>query len=282
MDWQNISILLVSPIGIFVHVIALVLLYDDRKIKENSKYHFVSLCLTEIGLTVGSVIDPLGILFYINPLIKEILKLFGMTSLSIMYMSVMFFITLDRLLAVYLNIKYNQYCTEKRTLVVLIIVFVISIIFYLCILISNRMNPWDYGKFLMVYIYPIFQAWLLLTAFVTYLYIFVKVRENRLARKKIEKQISRSNDTSNFKKYSRSNFNILVPGAVLLTLILFMTLPTIIYCIFDSLGSKMKVPYVIYVLGWITDPMIYIFSIKSFRKKLLLKIQKLSCRARDL
>ena len=279
MDWQNISILVVSPIGIFVHLIALVLLFEDRKIKENSKYHFVSLCLTEIGLTVGSVIDPLGILFYINPLIKEILKLFGMTSLSFMYMFIMFFITLDRLLAVYWNIKYDQYCTKRRTLVLLIIVFVISIIFYLCILISNRMNPWDYGKFLMVYIYPIFQVWFLLTAFVTYIYIFMKVRENRLARKKIEKQINRSNNTSNVKRYSRNSFNILVPGAVVLTFILFMILPGVIYCVFDNLGSKIKVPYVIYVLGWIADPMIYIFTIKSLRKKLLSKIQKLSCRA---
>ena len=278
MDWQNISILVVSPIGIFVHLIALVLLYEDKNIKEISKYHFVSLCLTEIGLTVGSVIDPLGMLFYINPLIKEILKLFGMASLSFMYMFIMFFITLDRLLAVYWNIKYDQHCTKRRTLVVLILVFVISIIFYLNILISNRMKPWNYGKFLMVYIYPVFQVWFLLTAVVTYIYIFVKVRQNRLARKKIEKQICRSNNTSNLKKYSRNNFNILVPGAVVLTFILFMTLPSVIYCTFDSLGGKMKVPYVIYVLGWIADPIIYIFSIKSLRKKLLSKIRKLSCR----
>ena len=99
-------------------------------------------------------------------------------------MFIMILLTLDRFLAVYLNIKYELYCTRKKTIVLLLAAFLVANSFFAYVFVKNILNPWNYRRWLYLYVYPVFGFGFVIYACLVYLYIYKKIKKNKDQRKK--------------------------------------------------------------------------------------------------
>ena len=111
----------------------------------------------------------------------------------------MTFVTLDRLAAVKLNLKYPIYCKAKRAITGLILAFTVSFLLFVGLLLiiffvyknpnKSRLRKWN--MLLLVYLATPLQGIFLIITSITYIYIFKKLRKNRLALRKIIKQLEK-------------------------------------------------------------------------------------------
>ena len=111
-----------------IHIIGLILLYkkNHREIKGTQKYLITALSLVEIGfVTLAPIRDLIS---YITDDEKNKISAFIMSYVTIvlctLFYLVMFGITIDRLLAIFLNIKYNILWRPAKTKILLWTIFV--------------------------------------------------------------------------------------------------------------------------------------------------------------
>ena len=118
----------------------------------------------------------------------------------------------------------------------------------------------------LVYLHIPVEGLNLILASFTYYTIFQKIKSNRAKRKEIRRVV---NDNTQ----SQTIFRIFVPSFIILTYIFFNLIPSIILTIapyyFPGQGTiNMYIIILLYSLGWLSDPLVYIFSLKSVRMKL--------------
>ena len=197
---------------------------------------------------------------------------FGGFAGGLMYIFVMTIITVDRFAEIKFNLKYPPYCSTKRTVTILILAFIISCLFYVAVLtifIVNR-KKFDSGKLLICYFLPIFQAIFLVIAFITYSYIFKKLRKNSSALNKICNQLDQNSSQKGLRKKIQVKPKVIVPALIVLTFILLSILPNYIAIYYFATKFSHRVASKLfsslYLFDWMADPIIYIFSVKSIRQ----------------
>lgn len=265
------------PIVLCIHSLALTLLKRDRNFTGSQKYILRGLCWTEIVLSTQMTLR--GIRGYYHNIILNVEILSGETAGTLMYFFVMTFLTLDRLAAVKLNLKYPIYCKAKRTIAGLIITFIISLLLFAGLLITffvyknpdkSRLKKWN--MFLFAYIVTVLQGIFLIITSITYFYIFKKLRKNRLALRKITKQLHKNSMRKLQSKKTQTNPKLFVPGLIILTFILFSIFPHFMYFGYSKMSHRVRTFFewipVLFSLGWCVDPIIYIFSNRSVQKKI--------------
>ena len=265
------------PIVLCTHSLALALLKRDRNFRGSQKYLLVGLCWTEMVLSIQLMLR--GVKHYYQNIILDVEIFSGEMAGTLMYFFVMTFLTVDRLAAVKLNLKYPIYCKAKRTIAGLIITFTISFLLFAGFLVTflvyknpdkSRLQKWN--MFLLAYISTVLQGIFLIIASITYIYIFNKIRKNRLALRKITKQLRKNSVKELQSKKTQTNPKLFVPSLIILTFILFSIFPN-----FMHLGYLNRSPWVrtffqwipvLFFLGWCVDPIIYIFSNSSVQKRI--------------
>lgn len=148
MPWFSIINLFLGSIVVALHLLSLVLLFNIKSGNMNcsQKYLLISLCLAEFCFGVSVILrSTFHFLGMINVII--ILYIFELTPLFLVYLLIMIFITVDRLLEFRLNIKYPLYWSSKKTLVVLIIAFTVSISISICVITLKQFFAFEYRKF---------------------------------------------------------------------------------------------------------------------------------------
>ena len=265
------------PIVLCTHSLALTLLKRDRNFRGSQKYILRGLCWTEIVLSTQLTLR--GVRGHYKNIILDVEILSGETAGTLMYFFVMTFLTLDRLAAVKLNLKYPIYCKAKRTIAGLIITFIISFLLFAGLLIiffvyknpdKSRLKKWN--MFLFVYIVTVLQGIFLIITSITYIYIFKKLRKNRLALRKITKQLHKNSMRKLQSKKTQTSPKLFVPGLIILTFILFSIFPHFMYFGYSKMSPRVRTLFewipVLFFLGWCVDPIIYIFSNRSVQKKI--------------
>lgn len=268
MYFYLIMLLVLSIPAIPLHIFTLALLLRMRvqNLKGSQKYLMISLCTVQLTLSVGSVTLSLLIILDIENFISKFLACLNFTSLYLMFNFIMILITIDWLLEFKLNIKYPVYVSPKMTLLVIISLLVASLTVFVYVFVSNILSPWDYLAIFSLYVHVPFGGIFLTLAGFTYYIIFQKIQLNRSERKKIRRSIK---DT----EQSKTTFKLFLPSFIILTYIIFNLISSIVLTIeehyFKSQGTAiMKTTTSLYPLGWVADPLIYIFSLKSIRMKL--------------
>ena len=256
-----------------IHFLALILLKRDRNFKGSQRYLIGALCCTEIVLSIQLMLG--GVNYYYQNFMFEIAILFGESAGALMYFFVMTFVTLDRLAMVKLHLKYPIYCTAKRTITILFLAFMISVLVFvglLTVYFIDKTNLLNWCYVLHHYLLTIFQGIFLIVAFITYIYIFKKLHKNRLASQKIINQLNTNPMQERDSKKHQSNPKIFVPSFIILTYILFGIIPHYLFIglsIWNSTEGSNKffqlIP-ILYFLGWCSDPIIYILSTKSIQQ----------------
>ena len=261
-----------SAVVLCTQLYALILLKRDHNFRANQKYLIGALCCTEIALLIQFIMRSSR--FMNRNVGAKLIVHFGDAAAGFTYLFVMTIITLDRFAEIKLNLKYRLYCNTKKTITTLFLAFSISCIFYVGLLINffiNGNKP-DWDKLLIVYFIPLFQGIFLVIAFMTYSYIFKKLRKNQLALNKIRNQLNQSSSRKRSPRKIQSKPMITVPSLIILTFILFSILPNFIFAavyhwstIYRHTVASKLFPC-LYFLGWVADPAIYIFSVKSIRQ----------------
>ena len=155
-----------SAVNIFLSIAAvlgntliLVALRRESSLHPPSKLLFHNLATTD--LCVGLVAEPLDVAYWMS-LVYDVLA-----SVSILTLTA---ISVDRLLALLLGLRYKQVVTLKRTYAVVTTFWVVSCVVALLYLASHRITVW-YGRITIVFC-------LTITA-VSYTYIFLKLRRRQ-------------------------------------------------------------------------------------------------------
>ena len=262
--------IVLCAIVLCTQLFALFLLKRDQNFRVNQKYLMGALCCTEIVLLIQFAMRAVRLTnqsFGINLIVH-----FGGLAGGLMYIFVMTIITVDRFAEIKFNLKYPLYCSTKRAIAILILAFTISCLFYVGVLTISIINgnkfSWD--KLLICYFLPIFQATFLVIAFVAYCYIFKKLRKNSLALNKICNQLDQNSLQKGPRKKIQVKSKVIVPALIVLTFILLSILPNYISIYYISTNFRYEVTFKLfsslYLFGWMADPIIYIFSVKSIRQ----------------
>ena len=279
MDWSVPLLLSINFVVIFTHLLALTLLFKLKvgNLNRSQKYLLISLCLTELTLGIYSIL--ISSITFINiehtKTIEDILLIFLLTPLSLTYFLVMILITLDRLLEFRLSIKYHVYWSPKKTLVALLVIFSISISIFICIVILTRFYDFisKYEEILLIQVLPVFGNFFLVLAGYTYYQIYKKVKENREKSKRIKRKYEVKNSSKQIDSNQRKRLQVFLPSLIIGTFILFSLVPYLIWIIQYHICNNCyifltSIIEILYSLGLLADPVVYIFSLKPIRMRM--------------
>ena len=254
MAWFLILQYILCPLALLVQVLGLILLYRRRQVSRNRNqiYILIGLCQTESALAI------FNILYMFELLPSRVIIIFEV-YISILYYSFMILLTSDRFLVFYLNMKYPIYCTPKKFLKVVFAVVAVPMILFLILALAIQFEQIKLinTAIIMQYVYISVDNFYIFIVTITYTYIFIQFRR----RKK-----RRSNMTLT-KKKNQDHFNLTLPTLVIATFILFNVCPNFIGIFIitipgDEFSMESEIPRVLYTLGWISDPLIYLCSIE--------------------
>ena len=129
-------------------------------------------------------------------------------------------------------------------------------------------------KILSLYIYPVLELVFVMVTSCSYYYTVKHILErkrNEKNEKKLERQLAhRKQYVIVYNKESYNRFKLFVPTLIVVTFLLFMVGPSILRLCFslkilDEHDCTYKISFVFIPVGFITDPVIYIFSLKAVR-----------------
>ena len=226
----------------------------------------ICLSIVKITLAVDALGQSLLMILKIDNIAMNFLIDLNYGFLYLMYTYLMFFITVDRLLEFKLNIKYPLYRTPKNTLVTTAAASAIVTVAFLRGFISDWLISWNFSNTFLLYVYPPIEGTFVVLSSYTYYIIFQKLKKNKIERENIEQNLNGTEKQKTMKIY--------MPSFIILTFILFNVIPGLITGVWNRCHNQdqpPKVPATIAFLipiGWLLDPIIYIFSLKSIRKKI--------------
>ena len=277
--WSYFILLFLGSLIATLHLLSLILLFTIKRsnMNGNQKYLLISLCLTEFCLGVSIM---LRVVFYFLKMINviKILLIFDMVPLYFVYLLIMIFITVDRLLEFKLNIKYSLYWSSKKTLIVLIIVFTISMTVFIFWVALQQSRVFEYREFVRNCVLAPFGAVFIILAIYTYYLIYKKLKKNRVKNEIRTQSLKMQNLHIEIATGRRTPW-IFVPSLIIATFILFSIIPFVLLTLYYSAFSiKYETLYnvvaITFPLGWVADAVIYIFSLRQVRKKLRIRFRR--------
>ena len=256
-----------SVLVIILHIIALSLLIKVNlvNLSGSQRYLLIFLCLTELGFGMSFFLDNFPVL----DIIHKQLFIFEATPLYFMYLSIMVILTLDRFLEFRFNIKYFIIWSSRKTVIILSLCLCFSLIIFICLLPFST-EVYSYKKYWIAYIYGPIACFYCLLASLTYYHIFKKIKENRKQSHELKKHITK--DQLNQLAQNKKRTQVFLPSFIILTFILFNIFPILLIVLNDFVFPEVEwlggLLTVLFELGWMADPLIYIFTLKSIRRKI--------------
>ena len=184
-------------------------------------------------------------------------------TLRLMLYFFMILVTIDRFLIFYLNIKYSNYCTTKRLfkLILSTIAVLLTIILSVTMSIYCKKITFDYISTSMPIIHIFLDTLYVFVATATFIYV-IAVYKKQLKLRKIS---SIGNEKDN-------QLKLFVPTLLIVTFILFIVLPDILYMlmvygILKFHKQIVRLLLIAYHFGLLLDPLAFIYCFHSTRKR---------------
>ena len=262
MIWVEIVQYILLSVVVIVNSLALFLLKEGaHSYRHANQVNIIAaLCIYEL---VGGLVS---ILFYIikynvTNMTRKLLDVtLCVTDIYIMlnYYFIMILLTTDRFLVFYLNMKYHFYLPPRK---ITRLIVVVSMTLFTCTIIAaifimlNKMSRLYYWNMLYL-LYVIIDISYILLVMSVYIYIFSVYKRQ----KKIRKNCKDNNDS----------FKLLIPSLLIVTFIIFSIIPDLFltgayYQIYYVSENVKEMPFMLFRIGRIVDPLIYIFGF-SFRR----------------
>ena len=272
MDWISLTILILDFIVILIHILTLTLLttVKQNNVQGSQKILLIALCVTELTYAVVNL-GAISFAFMEMKDVYEALLILIFPCLLLLHAFLMYLITVDRFLEIYLNIKYNIVWSPKKTMFVILLTLTSS---FLSLIPSYVIGLQKMIFFSNVYIFPILEAIFIIAASVVYNYIIKKVLQYRRNNTRLRKQLQ-----ENHKGVHHTNFKnplkIFAPALIIVTFVLFMVGSSVVavFATFKKAKRDVKIiPFILLPAGFVADAVIYIFNLISVRLTLRRKI----------
>ena len=231
---------------IVIHTVALVFLRRSRySIRyKNQVIILTALCICE--LTGAALLIAVGVFEqYVSLLVADIIFCFTEIFTLFNYYFIMGLLTIDRFLAFYLNLKYQFHFSPSKALKLLVIATLVCLLItvMVAVLVSKQMIMRSQLHNSLFFFYVSFDAVYIFLAIGAYSFIF------RVYRRQLK-----------FQKDSQRVRNTLI----IVTFIIFISIPNIINTVYrQEISTTNKaivyVAFTFYRIGWLIDPLIYIF-----------------------
>ena len=294
---KTVGIILFSAASIF-HGIGLYLLSHVKlspTFGSNQRLYFINISICDIlGCVLSIASTVVGEYAPVWSSKLNVLYIISICGMFIWYIGLMTLLTADRFLSVYLNIRYRTVCTSRRTKLVLLSLFFVSLVStVICVIAGNHDRI---ERVILLYVWPFLDAVFLSVALLTYIHFFRKIRSNQrkeslttssFKREKKEQLISEKS-----KKIKKKRFSIkrgaslkrgfFTPTLLVANFIVFWLIPDQIFFWLSILG-KNKSEFALasahillnfYPFGILMDAIIYIFFqreiVSMLKKKLAL------------
>ena len=243
--------LVLSFTVLFIQILGLILLYRQKnRSKNNQIYLLIAICHTASILAVLTILNP------IKSLPKELLW-FPEIYFRILYHVFMTLFTLDRFLVFYLTIKYPIYCTPKKLLKIIYTVVMFTAIFVLILVVLFLCKIICFWKLSIIVLHAvtILDTLYIIDVVMTYTYIFVVYKRQAKLRK-----ISYNG------RINCEQFKFTVPILIITTYVLFTVSPnfwafSIIRSNDENNLSSYSICHILYLIGWLADPLIYVSNL---------------------
>ena len=170
MEWITLAVLSIDLVVIFTHILALVLLFTVKQnnVQGSQKILLIALCMTELTFAVVNFSEELCCIVKLQKAANA-LYIFLFASVSTMCILIMFLITVDRFLVIYLNIKYDILWSPKKAMIVLSVLLIVCSLLLAPSYVIGLKKVERIGS---LYIIPIFEAIFIISASATSFYIF--------------------------------------------------------------------------------------------------------------
>lgn len=274
---MDIIIIVLSLISILLHSIgsyALIRIYKKEK-KTAQKLYIINLSLLE-GLRgiLCTLIVVIPLLYPTNPpkfiqIAQHHVAIISEIPIGVLYYIAMIYLTIDRLLAIILGIKYHitLIALVRNVKVLLLVTCTFGVMLAITFTVLHDANEYYYSPY-HFYIYLSFDIFFIVLAFITYITIFRKYI-NSLAVKEKKKLLARNREKRN--KTAFSVFNICRPyssfyvSILLITnFLLFIVMPDLVNVILIVINRQpsnvtQHALLTLNMLSDIVDACIYIF-----------------------
>lgn len=258
---MNVTVTIIESmtyaVSIILHCIGFVLLYQTKyksTFSQVQRFYLLNLSFFEIIMACSLLTMSYFPFLSREYFLLEYLTLGGVVT---MIVSMYFLITLDRLLIVYLNIRYNTVVTVKRVRWIFCGFYGIS--FTQATLFFTLNLKLEIVKIYKTYVFLTVSFLYILFAGFVYTYISLS---NRRRERNLSIQTSRQRKCTT-----------VLPMLLITTFIAFFIIPSIIIGTFYLHNSDMPDDIklsmnVMYAVGLATDAVLYIFSMKRIKRKL--------------
>ena len=264
MNWFQYLECVLLPLALVVDIIALFLLYKQRNKRrhKHQMYLIGALVMSEIN-GIFSVVVTHIIFGRISGTADAIMWFYIHIIYRLTYYSTMTLLTIDRFLVFHLNIKYLATWPPEKLLKSLACIYVVSFLVFICFicLIVLKLIDWRNFANIMFIPYSIWDVIYIVQVILTYFYIFRKYKKHK-----------RINKCRKNRQDDREQFKLVIPTLIILTFIMFTCIPDLINSSFQLFHVENRdliflIIVVNYRIGWLADPLIYIYNCKLLKKR---------------
>ena len=257
-----------------IHMVGLVLILKGKFHPANQRLMIINLALTEFCFNVHQVIVYTFLMAGLCDVICEWVDYFLYLLFAGANKLIMIYLICDRLLDVQLHLRYPIYFTEKRVKKILLALWIFCGIYAPALIIFDYFKIGNslFRKTIEMFFFIGSDIIIVVSALVTYSFLYAKVRRFRA----FDKSQRKAGRNSNIRSSNKSKF--FLPCLIIATYLIFNTSADVMlnYKIFF-----MKVPvksytksivseiaHWLWILGWLSDGVLYIFLQKAIKKRL--------------
>ena len=267
------------------NILILVALHKESSLHPQSKLLFRSLAITD--LCVGIIAEPLSVTYWMSMVNErwDICRFAGVASsitsfmLCLVSLLILTAISVDRLLALLLGLRYRQVVTLRRTYVAVFAFWLVSIA-------AQAMNVWNYG---ISHLYGnIILALCLVTSIYSYTKIFLTLRHHQI---QVQRNFQAKQQSQTI-PLNAARYRKAVSSALWLQLtLLFCYLPfyvvsslTVQSAVYSSFYLAWDYSATLVLLNSSINPILYCWKIKDVRQaakntiRQLPFVQRIGCR----
>ena len=263
MDLFNILDCTICIVILIFHIITQVLLHRRKHPLKNKNqiYLLTALFLTESILAVKSIFGASLDLADFDSNWYEVMAWLNdylSVCLGVLYHSYTILLTLDRFFIFYFNVRYSVRCKPRTLLKCIYTILAFSLVLAFAVIASSSFKREKYQEIqaILFLVYIGLGTLFILLAVITYTYIFEKYRRH----KKRKLSVTSTKEKDQFKH--------IIPTIIIVNHILFTVFPSFMFLFMklnflEANEIMIGIMKLMYRLGWLADPLIYVFGTNS-------------------
>lgn len=272
----NIILMVLNVANVLCHSIGINLLNQLKRngVESVQNIYVKNLSIAELFLNTVVLLDRFSKIFPRNPAVAYIISkvhyyllILVFTGIALVYYFMMFYLTLDKLFEVYLNLRYAVYWNERKAGRLVKTTWLFGLVTSLSISIAHAYNGFCFEFNFSMYVYPLLNISFILTAVTVYCYLFHVYKETRNI--PIVQGSGHVTKPKLYDVFRGSTFYI--PVCLILSFLVLFVIPSLVFGVYGITKGKLSQTMVVGL--WIceatstlVDAFIYVFMMKAVRK----------------